>query len=132
MLNIMAIQTRNICVYDLPLNANLNASPLPQANQWEIEIHPTMTFSELVRIVHTLRQQLSDIDVSNLSDTDLSFYGTHLHEPLNHDTDLPRDIAGSHFVSCGNPRATPENAISADMPLWSRVEQFSSWILLFS
>ena len=128
----MALQTRNICVYDLPINVDLNSSPLPQANQWEIEIQPTMTFGELVRIVHTLRQRPSDIDVSHSSDTDLSFYGTHLNEPLTYLTDLPRDIVGSHFVSQGNPRATPANEVSANTPLWSRVERFSSWILIFS
>ena len=132
MLSVMSLQTRSIIVYDLPLNVNLHASPLPRANPWEIEIHPTMTFSDLVRMVHTLRQQPSIIDVSKSNASDFHFYGTHLHEPLNHDTDQPRDIAGSHFVSRGNPRATPENAISANTLLWSRVEHFSSWILLFS
>ena len=128
----MALQTRSIIVYDLPLNANVHSSPAPRANPWEIEIYPTMTFIDLVRTIHTLRQQPSNVDSSNPNASEFSFYGTHLHEPLNHDTDQPRDIAGSHFVSCGNPRATPENEISADTLLWSRVDNFSSWILLFS
>ena len=128
----MALLTRTIRVYDLPINANLNCSPLPQASQWDIEIHPTMTFGDLVRIVHTLRQRPSENDVSTSQDTDLNFYGTHLNEPLTHPTDLPRDIVGSHFVSQGSPRATPANEVSANTPIWYRVERFSSWILIFS
>ena len=123
---------RTIRVYDLPLDATLENCSSPLACQWDIEIQSAMTYGDLVRIVHTLRQRPPMTASPPAQVSTPTFYGTHLNEPLTLPTNMPRDIVESHFASQNNPRATPANEISENTPLWYRVERYSPWILLFS
>ena len=97
---------RNIRVYDLPLHATLENSSPPKACQWDIEIQSAMTYGDLVRLVHTLRQRPSVSMSSPEQESTPTFYGTHLNEPLNLPSNLPRDIVESHFASYLRSRRT--------------------------